>query len=164
MAKGNVRMRNKEEVGWEILSVVPNEGTDYITVILELWQGDRDDPITSVNRYLALFDGTTLDGESISDLISFDPDYYGFKVKPEPLVWDQFKEVKESDDAARQHSSNEDHLINQANSGWGSNKDKANLFVKFLAAIDVLAESEEDEAAWTDITAWLEYQAHLHEK
>lgn len=156
-------MAEKLAVSHQIVSQVRNPDTDYVTVILDLWKGDRDDPAVGVSRFLALFNIS-----SVPDEFKFNHQYYGYRLSdPESaILWEHLGDVKKEDKGARDHQQNDDFMLDENEERWRPPEvvKRKLLYQQFIAAIDVLAVDYENEEAWAAVDAWRGYHATLHEK
>lgn len=147
------------------------EGGQYVTYIVDLWQGRLDDPATQITRYIALFRGDDLeteDGEAI------DPDWAGVdlhrhwamehSIKPTPLVWETVEKTKHADRDAEQYRDQQAGMLSDRGYAYGEAATKKKLYQAFIEAIDVLATDPENEAAWETVEKYRNYNAKLHEK
>lgn len=151
-------------------NIIPDQ---YVTYIVDVWQGDRKDPATRITRYIGTWRASDLETEEGE---AFDPDFsfpdvpqyridrismYEFdRKKSRPLVWDRLETVQEPDQDLLQHREAHDRLSEQnghtplswrtASSGVG--------YEQFLQAIDAVAVNEDDEEAWATIDKWRQRQ------
>jgi len=154
-----------EVVGHEVVA-------DYVVYIVDIWMGDKNDPAVEVIRHTGVWKGEVLEDDEGN---AIDPDFSKCEPKtyryhdwdggePVPLMWDSLETPKKADRAARSHK---DEALKwedpESYVGYGSSQ-KKNLYIKFLDAIDVLAEDPENEEAWAAVQAYRDYSAHLHEK
>jgi len=144
----------------------------YVTFIIDIWEGDRNDPATEVIRYIGVWRAEDLvngDGEA------HDPDWSEYDIarysrwhraKAKPICWEQLETVKEADSGAVMMRREYESLTDpEAYVGYSHNSLKhKELYVKFLDAIDVLAEDPDNERAWEDVNAFRQFQALKHEK
>lgn len=154
-----------EVVGHEVVA-------DYVVYIVDIWMGDKSDPAVEVIRHTGIWKGEALEDDEGN---AIDPDFSKSQPKtyryddwgggePEPLMWDSLETPKVADKAARSHK---DEAMKwedpEGYVGYGNNR-KKELYIKFLDAIDVLADDPESTTAWADVQAYRDYNAHLHEK
>jgi hypothetical protein len=145
---------------------------DYVVYIVDIWIGDRTDPAVEVVRHTGIWRGSDLEDVEGN---AFDPDFSKCTPKtyryddwgggdPEPLMWDSLEIEKKADPRARSHK---DEALKwedpEGYVGYGQNH-KKELYIKFLDAIDILADDPENEEAWAMVKDYRDYSAHLHEK
>lgn len=151
-------MPTKEtSVNFDVLDHHVTPGMEYVTLIVDVWRGDRKDPATAVDRYLGLWSGESLengDGEAVDPSFS-QHGWKGVVPNPEPLVWECFEHIKTADRTAESHKEQTDRL-QKRNDGYGSthHNRQVDLYEAFLEAIERVAVDDTDEEAWTAITAW----------
>lgn len=151
-------------------NVIPDQ---YVTYIVDLWEGDLRDPATSVLRYIGTWRAEDLEKE---DGQAFDPDFlayqnarYGRYPDPKPLLWEQLedKPVKGGDESARTARNDEELLTDPARAeGYSGHRVKAQQeqYAAFWDAIDRIDAGEDSDDLWNTIDTWrLRYQM-LHEK
>lgn len=143
-----------------------------VIYIVDLWEGSKTDPATEIKRYIGLWRDEQLENEQGE---AFDPDFTdtqivhrysgGSYIKPEPVVWELIETIKTADRGALDFKSQQDHLLQGKHSTYNYTAGKeSQLYIAFIAAIDVLAEDPENEEAWAAVQAWRDYRAGLHEK
>ena len=148
-----------------------NIAAGYVTYIVDLWDGDRNDPTVSINRYIGTWRGENLEKE---DGEAFDPSFwpkdrsrytYRNRPSPDPLVWERLETVKEADQQLlRFKQDQENQLGDNSRYLYGGAQRRVELYQKFMDAIDVLAKRPDDEEAWKHVTRWRNFNARLHEK
>jgi hypothetical protein len=144
-------------------------GDEYVTYIVDLWQGDRNDPSTHVERYIGTWRADALETEERG---AFDPDftfpelsrhdtanisiYYFRSGNVRPLQWDNLETVQKADEDVLQHRRAHEQLTDQNGHvpyAWRMSGVTA-TYEGFLNAIDRVSENEEDEEAWDIIDNW----------
>jgi len=148
-----------EEPTWqyEIIdhNVTPDQ--EYVTLILDIWMGDRNDLATGIDRYIGVWRGSALEtdeGEAINP--SFEKHSWRRYVpepKPDTLVWEKMESIKEVDRDAQSHQTESAALMSGSYFGYDSGI-KEGQYESFLDAIDRLAENYEDESAWEAVNNW----------
>lgn len=143
-----------------------NIAAGYVTYIVDIWDGDRDDPAVGVNRYLGVWQESVImdteHGQPEFDRVDVGWSYAG-RLKPPAAVWQVLKEVKESVREAEQHQSEHKGLMSEGYS-YGAGATRKSRYQKFMAAIDTLVTDPENEQAWQDIDAWRNVMAMEHER
>jgi hypothetical protein len=156
----------KEGVGVLEVSRAPMPGTKYECVIVELWQGDREDIAVGVDQYLVVFDADNVPDE----LLISNRGYSGWEIKREQrdsvVFFQIIKEVKAADKDAIAHAKSDEQLLDPENRrySYGANARRGEQYEQFLAAIDALGENYEDQEAWAAVEAYRSVFATLHEK
>jgi len=149
-----------------------NVTSEYVTYMVDLWEGDRNDPTVSVVRYIGVWLGEVLekeDGEAFDpSFYPKDPSRYVYKNKPNnppPLVWEVVAVVKEADQELVKFKNDQQNELGEGRLyRYGASQKRAELYQLFMNAIDTLAKWPEDEAAWKHVERWRNYNARLHEK
>jgi hypothetical protein len=145
-----------------------NITSEYVTYIVDLWEGDKNDPAVSITRYIGVWRGDQLEKE---DGEAFDPDFWGesrsrytyrLEPKPKPLAWTTVETVKEADKELLSFKTQQENMLNK-NQYYGKNR-RAELYQEFLDAIDILALWPDREDMWKKVEAYRRYNAHSHEK
>lgn len=157
-------------MNYEILdhNIVPDS---YVTYIVDLWDGERKDPATSVYTYIGVWRGDDLENEEQG---AFDPDFskaedsYGHiefrRYNPRPLLWKHLDTPTKGNDDAKQHRDAHERLTEQNGYTPPAWRLGASSYEQFLAAIDTVAENYEDEEAWKIIDSWRERQLRHDER
>jgi hypothetical protein len=170
----------KTRVGYEVIdhNIVPDL---YVTYIVDVWEGDRSDPATGVTRFIGVWRAEDLETEERG---AFDPDFtqvtdYNYRYSysrgsrswrksdtPEPLVWEVVETTKEADEGAQKMRSEYENMTDPEARAYtyGAQRIHKDLYVKFLDAVDILAEDPDNEEAWEDVKAFRDNQALKHEK
>lgn len=164
-------MSTFEAVGgqYEIIdhNIIPDS---YVTYIVDIWEGDRNDPATGVGRYIGVWNGDDLETEEQG---AFDPDFtmarskrkWDPKPTPEPLHWALLEETKKPDRSAENHRDQEQNLTKKKEGYYQNKQNRAvDLYTAFLDAIDTLAEDDTNEQAWRAVEAWRSRLNDEHEK
>jgi len=147
-----------------------NVTSEYVTYMVDLWEGDRKDPAVSVTRYIGVWHGEQLEKE---DGEAFDPDFWGdrnrysYRIEPipRPLMWHVVEETKKADKELLQFKNDQQNELGEGRLyRYGASQKRAELYQLFMNAIDTLAKWPEDEAAWKHVERWRNYNARLHEK
>lgn len=151
------------------INIIPDS---YVTWIVDVWTGNRNDPAVGVTRYIGVWRGEDLEDAEGN---AIDPDFsqlserrysWDRQIKPHPLHWHALETVKESEGDARSFK-NDVESMSPDNRSYTYNsklRRKAELYQEFLKAIDILAASPEDVYAWAAVEAWRQHNAQLHEK
>jgi hypothetical protein len=167
------------------------ENSGLTILICDVWSGERDDPVTSIKRYVGMFRNNVDLGVIQLREHSYRDEYelvreeplrdYGGNLRFESdgttpkmqmkglgksdgvLLWDDVDTIKESDKSAERHRADQDRLSSPERS-WGRDKQLAELYIKFMAAIDTLAKDDTDETAWKDVEAYRDFHAMQHEQ
>jgi hypothetical protein len=165
------KTRHKHKQGnYEILD--RNVTTDYVTLIVDVWEGDRNDPAVQVERYIGVWRIEDLDdGASDPNFSEVDTTHSRYRyshddggVKPAPLAWTVIETTKEADKQARSAKKEAmDWEDPESYVGWGENR-KKELYIAFLDAIDTLAEDPTNEQALAAVDAFRSHSALKHEK
>lgn len=152
-------------------AVLPNTG--YTVLIVDLWEGDRDDPRVAVNRYQGLF-ASDVDLEDYELRSRYSEIELRSKKGGESsrygdvegvLSWEHVHIVKEKDDRAQRMASEEELLDPNSDRGrYSVTSAERDLYQEFLNAIDTLAVDYGNEKAWEAIDAWRSVQAMKHER
>lgn len=158
-------MNRHEVVGHEVVA-------SYVVYIVDIWQGDRNDPAVEVIRHTGIWRGSDLEDE---DGNAIDPDFSKCKPKtyrysdwegdgPEPLMWDSLETPKQADREAKGHKEQaikwEDP---EAYVGY-SHHTRHRLYIQFLDAIDTLSQDDGDQEAWAAVEAYRQSTALMHER
>jgi len=149
-----------------------NIAAGYVTYIVDLWEGNRNDPTVNVVRHIGVWLGEVLEKE---DGEAFDPSFYPkgspsryvYKNKPDnppPLVWETIEVVKKADAELVRFKNDQQSELAEGRYRYGSAQRRAELYQAFMNAIDYLAKWPEDEHSWKAVDAWRNYNARLHEK
>lgn len=139
----------------------------YVTWIVDIWRGDRNDPAVDVERYIGVWDAAVLedeDGNAVDP--SFESRRYGMGVQPTIAArhWEVLDHIKKSDSAARTFKKQQDDLFNPDSYAYGSTHTHKSLYTEFMNAIDVLVEQPDNKEAWEAVDAFRKNQAMQHEK
>jgi hypothetical protein len=157
-------------VQFEIIdhNVIPDQ---YIVYIVDLWDGNKNDPAVGVNRYIGVWKWDVLEDEQGDALdpsfASADLGRYSMSrsIKPEPLHWDHLEVMKAADRESERFKQDSDHASNAEYHRYSpSSKRSAELYNEFLIGIDMLAKDENNEQAWEMVEKYRTYQAQKNEK
>ena len=156
------------KINWDVIdaNIIPDL---YVTWIVDIWQGHRHDPATTIMRYLGVWRTDQLekeDGEAV------DPDLSGaggsrsrygaseYDIKPRPIHWTRLETIKLGDSEAESYKESQQGYARAAERA-GENTwqphgkaTKAVMYTAFLDAIDVLASDPTNEAAWAAVDEW----------
>jgi hypothetical protein len=143
------------------VSRVRNPDTDYVTIILDVWKGDRDDPAVEVIRYLSLFSV-----EEAPEVFLFNDGYYSTRLKEaqKPIIWKEIGHQKTAVQEAKQHKGQYEQMTREDRYGYGVVSRDKERYMAFMDAIDALHEDPQDEEAWKKVDSWRSHMATLHEK
>lgn len=143
-------------------------GTDYVVLVTEIWQGDRNDPATSVSRYMGMWEAGDVppEGELPLDQRYGSPELER-ETRKQNLVWESLGLVQGSDRDYRSHR--DEYQSMTAEDGgyrysYGISRKRKELYVAMLNAVDIIAEDENNKEAWAAIDAYREYWALEQEK
>ena len=154
MSRRNVEEKHIEELG---RSHIP--GTDYVTIVVDVWAGERDDPATEILRYQATYNVV-----DVPETIALDDDRWGWSVAGPVITFEQLDAVQKSDTGAKHFRTEYQQMTDpEAYAGWDMRTQKE-LYTAMLDAIDVLAEDDGNEEAWAAIDAYRGHIAVKHEK
>jgi hypothetical protein len=145
------------------------QNTDLVIYVLDVWQGDREDPAVGVARYMGVFKGedlTTDDGEALDpDFSKWKPGYYNEKkIIPQPLFWETLEEIKKGDRDAENFKRQTEGLLLKDDYSFGSRHVERTLYQGFVEAIDILAVDGENEEAWAAVNKYREHKALEYER
>jgi hypothetical protein len=152
---------------WEIVDHDVHQMSGLVAYVVDVWEGDKNDPATSITRHYGVWDGDKLETE---DGTAFDPDFwpenaysYRPRPKPEPLVWESLNEVKKADSGARTFKRDQERMLDTGHSYGEAGKQRL-LYSTFMNAIDVIAADPDNAEAWAAVDAWRDYRAMQYEK
>jgi hypothetical protein len=138
----------------------------YVTWIVDIWDGDRNDPAVDIIRYIGVWDADALEDD---DGNAVDPtfkkgQYSGVTPSHKPRHWEQLDHIKKSDGAARSFKKQSDEMLDpERYAGYGLATSKTK-YMAFMDAIDTLVSDPENAEAWAAVDAWRAHNAQLHEK
>jgi|SRR6516225_1889895 hypothetical protein len=150
-----------------------NIAAGYVTYIVDLWEGDRNDPATTVTRHIGVWRGESLEKE---DGEAFDPDWldtsssyskYRWRPvpKPEPVVWEQIEQVSGDKEAMKAREDYKNLTTKQEDRYYSTaHNTQVDAYEAFMTAVDRVAEDDTDEAAWKTIEQWRMKHAMKHER
>jgi len=141
---------------WQYTMIDQVNVADYITMVIEVYDGDREDPATEIRRYQATYP-SNWDGE-----IELRGSYSLYRPKGS-LGWVDLEVVKEKDHDAESYEYAQGNMLNGDRYYSGSGKGRK-LYQAFMEAIDVLSGDDENVDAWAAVDEWRQYQALLNEK
>jgi hypothetical protein len=155
-------------VGWDVIdhNIIPDQ---YVVYIVDLWDGKKNDPAVSVERYIGVWAADALEdaeGNAIDpDWAGWEPRSYYSKIKPEAIRWDRLETVKEADRESQRFKQDSDSAADTEHYRYNpGNQRRAQMYKEFLIAIDMLAKNDKNEQAWEMVQKYRDYQAHRHEK
>lgn len=146
----------------------------YVTWIVDIWEGNRNDPATQIDRYIGVWRADVLEDDEGN---ARDPEFKAGRaddysssyrisraIEPAPLHWDQIDTPKKADAEARQYRRESEAYADAGAYRYGSERVRAELYQKFMAAIEVLGTDPNNEEAWAAVEAWRMHDATKHEK
>ena len=146
----------------------------WVTYIVNIWDGPKNDPATNGTTYIGVWDGALLETEEQG---AFDPDFtryqefgrYSYRsdaYKPAPKIWEALEVFQKPDREAINFRREYDSMSSQASGAYyyGSQAKQRDLYTKMLDGIDRIAQDDTDEQAWADVEAYRQYMALKHEK
>lgn len=149
------------------VNIVPDA---YVTWIVDLWKGKKNDPATEVKRYIGVWRAEQLEteeGEALDPVFKNDR-YYGLdhakSITPQPMVWVPMETVKAADRDAEKFREQSESAMDTSYMGYGSVATRKQKYIAFMDAIDVLATDPENKDAWTAVDAFRQHQALEHER
>ena len=157
-------------VQYEIIdhNVIPDL---YVVYIVDIWDGNRNDPAVGVERYIGVWAWDALENEDGSakdpSFNEYDGSRYSYRsrIKPEPLHWDALETVKEADRESQRFKQDSDSAADTERYRYSPGSQRAaQLYKEFLIGIDMLAEDDKNEQAWEMVEKYRQYQAQRHEK
>lgn len=166
-------MSNLEEMtktGFEIQD--HNIAAGYVTYIIDIWKGDKNDPAVSINRYIGVWKDDQLEKE---DGEAFDPDFAGCKdfsyrsyIEPRPMIWEQMETIKKADASVQNFRREmERAMTKRQRYDYRESKyvdvEEKSPFEIFMDAVDRVAVDEGDEEAWAIIEAHRARVAERHD-
>lgn len=140
------------------------DGDAYLSLVVDVWAGDPEDPATEVSRFFGVWRRSDLDGEA-QDLTISQDGWYDYEIKPKPLLWELIETTKEADDRAIKHQQESEHLLTRVEGyDYSGHNRQVDLYEAFLDAIERVAKDENDEEAWEIIERWRSRVSDKYEK
>jgi len=147
----------------------------YVTYIVDLWEGAKNDPATEITRYIICYDHASPafgeDGDKDPDFGNLEEKWGHRYSEPsgagdDPLVFKRLETVKTADREAKQYK---DAIKNYTDPerqrySYGGEKRRSELYNEFMDAVDVIATDPDNAVAWAAIDAWKKFNAERHEK
>lgn len=145
------------------INIVPDL---YVTWIVDIWSGDRNDPATDVNRYIAVWNADALEDEqgNAVDPVFHRRSSYSTEPKPniQPLHWHLLDSVKAADPAARSFKQQQESALTVDPESYYGRQHKP--YQDMMEAIETLVGDPENEEAWSKIEQFRRIQAMRHER
>lgn len=140
-------------------------GGGFITLIVDVWSGDREDITTGIDRFVGVWPENIVSDDALPDFSQITAGRYGYKPKPQPKIWEYLCEIKAADEDARLYAKAQEHeLANDGRYRYGTSAIQAQLYRSFLSALDVIAANEEDPEAWKAVDAFFDSRSLVNEK
>lgn len=157
-------VETEQTLQFEILD--HNVAAGYVTLILDVWEGNRHDPVTSIDRYIGVWeedqledaDGNAKDPEYSKGRSSWDK----VRATPHPLLWQVLETIKKADDDALKQKQDQDAVLRERTYST-SQMTRRGLYQAFIDAIPILGQDETNAEAWEAVEAWRMYNAQRHE-
>jgi hypothetical protein len=155
----------KAGVSFEVIdhNIIPDL---YVTLIVDCWIGNRNDPAVAVDRYLGVWRADDLESEQGEAMDpTYKVDWRQIEATPKPLTWTVVEHIQQPDRELLSFKKQSDEILDpESYAGYGSAATHKRQYREFMEAIDRVAADESDDEAWATIDAFRKHQALQHEK